>query len=108
MSLRFFGATDKNLAKSDIGVGAGKISIQRQRMFTFGDALWGAPLVVKMSTNPNDAWPRAWSGTEDKALVNFASAATKAAAGSVTKKSAPAFASVIADPTSASTCRDRR
>ena len=39
MSLGFFGATDKNLAKSDRGMGGGEISIQRQRMFTFGDAL---------------------------------------------------------------------
>ena len=39
VSLCFFGATDKNLAKSDKGMGVGEISIQRQRMFTFGDAL---------------------------------------------------------------------
>ena len=42
MSLCFFGATDKNLSQSDHGMGCGKISIQRQRMFTFGDALCGA------------------------------------------------------------------
>ena len=42
VSLRFFGATDKNLTKSDRGMGAGEISIQRQRMFAFGDALRGA------------------------------------------------------------------
>ena len=40
-----------------------------------------------------DIWPSAWSGTDDKALVNFASAAAKAAAGSVTKNNAPASAS---------------
>ena len=39
VSLCFFGATDINLTKSDIGMGLGEISIQRQRMFTFGDAL---------------------------------------------------------------------
>ncbi len=39
VSLCFFGATDKNLTKSDSGMGVGEISIQRQRMFTFGDAL---------------------------------------------------------------------
>ena len=39
VSLCFFGATDENLAKSDSGMGVGEISIQRQRMFTFGDAL---------------------------------------------------------------------
>ena len=42
MSLGFFGATDINLTNSDSGMGLGKISIQRQRMFTFGDALCGA------------------------------------------------------------------
>ena len=42
VSLCFFGATDENLAKSDNGMGAGEISIQRQRMFTFGDALRSA------------------------------------------------------------------
>ena len=40
-SLRFFGATDKNLTESDRGMGVGEISIQRQRMFTFGDAIRG-------------------------------------------------------------------
>ena len=39
MSLGFFGATDKNLTESDSGMGVGEISIQLQRMFTFGDAL---------------------------------------------------------------------
>ena len=48
-------------------------------------------------------WARAWSGTEDKALVNFASAAAKAAMGSATKDNAPSAKSVAADPTSAST-----
>ena len=43
MSLCFFGATDKNLSKSDKGMGDGEISIQLQRMFTFGDALSSAP-----------------------------------------------------------------
>ena len=38
MSLCFFGAADENLAQSDKGMGVGEISIQRQRMFTFGDA----------------------------------------------------------------------
>ena len=42
VSLCFFGATDENLAKPDSGMGVGEISIQRQRMFTFGDALRGA------------------------------------------------------------------
>ena len=39
VSLGFFGATDKYLTKSDSGMSVGEISIQRQRMFTFGDAL---------------------------------------------------------------------
>ena len=42
VSLCFFGATDTNLTRSDNGMGAGEISIQRQRMFTFGDALRSA------------------------------------------------------------------
>src|SRR4029077_11256331 len=41
-SLCFFGATNESLAKSDPGMGAGKISIQRQRMFKFGEALRSA------------------------------------------------------------------
>ena len=79
VSLCFFGATDKNLAQSDQGMGVGKISIQLQRMFTLGDALRRA--LGHMSTSPKYRWPRAWSGTNDKALVNFASAAAKAAIG---------------------------
>jgi hypothetical protein len=39
VSFRFLGATYENLAKSDGGMGLGKISIQIKRMFTFGDAL---------------------------------------------------------------------
>ena len=39
MSLCFFGATDKYLAKSDSAFGACDISVQRQRMLAFGDAL---------------------------------------------------------------------
>ena len=43
MSLCFLGATDEHLAEPDTGVGVSQISIQPQRMFTFGDALRGAP-----------------------------------------------------------------
>ena len=39
VSLGFFGATDKSLAKSDKVMGVGEISIQRQSMLTFGYAL---------------------------------------------------------------------
>ena len=42
VSLRFFGATDENLAKADKGMSVDEISIQRQRMLTFGNALRGA------------------------------------------------------------------
>ena len=42
VSLCFFGATDEDLTQSDNGMGVGEISIQRQRMFTFGDALCSA------------------------------------------------------------------
>ena len=48
-----------------------------------------AARLVHMSTNPKYKCARAWSGTDDKAVVNFASAAAKAAMGSVTKKNAP-------------------
>jgi hypothetical protein len=43
ISLRFLGAADKNLSKTDSGMGGGEISIQRQRMFALGDALGRAP-----------------------------------------------------------------
>src|SRR5580704_18188865 len=39
MRLSFLEATDKKLTISDKGMCAGEISIQRQRLFTFGDAL---------------------------------------------------------------------
>ena len=39
MCLGFFCATNENLTKSDKGTGGSKISIELQRMFTFGDAL---------------------------------------------------------------------
>ena len=42
VSLCFFGATNEHLAKSDTRMGAGEISIQRQCMFTFGDAVRSA------------------------------------------------------------------
>ena len=42
VSLGFFGATDKNLTKSNRGMGVGEISIQLQCMLTFGDALRSA------------------------------------------------------------------
>ena len=38
VSLRVFGATDKNLSQADLGMGVGEISVQRQRIFAFGDA----------------------------------------------------------------------
>ena len=43
VSLGFLGVTDINLTESENGMGAGKISIELQRMFTFGDALRAAP-----------------------------------------------------------------
>jgi hypothetical protein len=39
MSLCFFRATDKDVSKTDGGIRIGEISIERQCMFTFGDAL---------------------------------------------------------------------
>jgi hypothetical protein len=38
----FFGATDMELTNSDKAVSVGQISIQRQRMLAFVDALCGA------------------------------------------------------------------
>ena len=43
VSFCFFGATDRVLSNSDIGMRECEISIQRQRILTFGDALRGAP-----------------------------------------------------------------
>jgi hypothetical protein len=42
VSLCFFGAAHENFTETDIFMGVGEISIQRQRMFTFGDALHSA------------------------------------------------------------------
>ena len=39
VSLRFFGATNKDLTPPDTGVGTGEIAIERQRMFTLGEVL---------------------------------------------------------------------
>ena len=39
MSLCFFGAAYKNLSQSNSKMGVGEISIQLQRVLTFGDAL---------------------------------------------------------------------
>src|ERR1700722_18641524 len=44
-------------------------------------AMPSAARLVNISTYPNNLWARAWSGTDDKALLNFASAAAKAAIG---------------------------
>ena len=43
VSIRFFGATNKDLTSSDNGMGLGEISIQRQSVLAFGDALRSAP-----------------------------------------------------------------
>jgi len=45
VSLRFLGATDKNLTSGDNCMGMSEISIQRQCVLTFGDALY-SPLGV--------------------------------------------------------------
>ena len=101
MSLGFLGVTGKHFTDSDSSMGVGKISIELQRMFTFGDALCGA--LGEYVDKSNHTWPRAWSGTDDKALANFASAAAKAAMGLVTKDNTPSSSSTRADPTCAST-----
>ncbi len=43
VSLCLVGATNQDLTNSDIGMGEGEISIQVQRVLTFGDALCRAP-----------------------------------------------------------------
>ena len=58
------------------------------------------PAAVRPGSN---IWPRAWSGTEDKALTSFFSAARKAASGSFTNELEPSIESTPADATSAST-----
>jgi hypothetical protein len=42
MGLRLFRAADQRLAHPDKRMGMGKIPVERQRMFAFGDALCGA------------------------------------------------------------------
>src|SRR5580700_5636086 len=59
-------------------------------------AMPSAARLVRISTNPRYKCARAWSGTDDKALVNFASTATKAAIGSGAKKSPPSSSSTRA------------
>jgi hypothetical protein len=101
VSLRLFGATDENLTESDRGMGGGEISIQRQRMFTFrrcpAQHAWYRCRHLLASYGQAHG-----PGTQDKALVRFASAAAKAAMGLATKGLAPATTSASADPTSAS------
>ena len=53
--LCFLGAPDENLTKSDRGMGLGEISIERQCMFTFGDALCSAPGVYVDISEPHMA-----------------------------------------------------
>ena len=101
VSLRLLGATDKHLAKSDKVVGMGEISIQRNACSH--SAMPCAARLVNISTSPKYMCARAWSGTDARALVNFASAAARADAGLVTKRSAPSTTSVRADSVSAST-----
>ena len=98
MSRCFFGATDENLSKPEKEMGACEISIQLQRVLTFGDAFSRA--LSEHVDKPHSCCARAWSGTDDKALVSLASASAKADIGA-----APAYAntSARAEPTSAST-----
>ena len=93
VSLRFFGATDKNLTQ--VRQGNGRVARFRSSANACShSAIPCGARLVNISTSPKYIWPTAWSGTDDRALVNFASAAAKAATGSVTDKFAPATASV--------------
>ena len=82
VSLGFFGPTDKDLAISDIRMGVGEFRSSSNACSH--SAMPCAARLVNMSTTPNHIWPRASFGTDDRALVNSASAAVKAATGSVT------------------------
>src|SRR5271157_575731 len=55
VSLRFFGATDKVLATSDSGMGAGEIWVQPQGIFALGDALGSAVGVNLDNSEPQMA-----------------------------------------------------
>jgi hypothetical protein len=85
--LGFLGTSNKNLANSDVGVGADKISIQLQRMFALGNALGRAPGVNVDKPQLHVAASMVRRGRQ--ALVSFASAVANAAARSVTKKNTP-------------------
>src|ERR1700733_11908536 len=82
-------------------MGAGEISIQRQRMLAFGDTLSRA-----LRKNVEESQVHMAAGMvrdRRQGLVNFASAAANTVMQSATNKFTPATASVRADPTSAST-----
>jgi hypothetical protein len=69
MSLGFFGATNKNLKKSDAGMSVGEISIQRQRVFDFGDAL-RSPLRPHLDI-PQQRMAAAVVGDREQGLVPY-------------------------------------
>ena len=76
-------------------MGAGEISIQLQHMFTFGDALRGAP--GQYIDNAQRHMAKRVIRDRRQSLVNFVWAAAKAAIGSVAKEFEPSAESARAD-----------
>ena len=101
VSLGFFGATDKNLTKSDKGMGVGEISIQRQRMFTFGDALCRALGAYVDKSQRHMAARMVWDRRQGFGQLRFGRREGRRGIGH--KGIAPSTTSARADPMSAST-----
>ena len=101
VSLCFFGATDKNLTKSDKGMGLGEISIQRQRMFTFGDALCSALGQYVDKSQVHMAARMVWDRRQGFGQFRFGRREGRHGIGH--KRNCALATSALADPMSAST-----
>ena len=96
VTLRFIGVTDQNLPNSDHGIGVGEISILRQRVLTFGNALRGALCEYLDKSQQQMAARMVWDQGQGSGRLR--SAAKNAAVESVTNILTPAAASTRADP----------
>ena len=101
VSVHFFGTTDKNLTKPYIVVGKGEISIQRQRMFTFRNALYRSLGHYVDKTQQHMAKRMVWC--RGQRLGQFFFGRSERRYRSFTKELAPPIASATADKTIAST-----
>jgi len=101
VSLRVFGATVKNLAHSDSGMGDGEISIKLQRMFTLGDALCGAPGEYTDNSEPRMAKRMVGNRRQDFGQLRFGCREGRHEIFHKDKRARPDVRD--ADPTSAST-----